>query len=196
MTCGEIRHQLRAYRRSLSSRQQRQSADRLASILCGQDFFLRAKRVGVYLASDGEIDPSPVVDICLQSGKQCFLPVLYPLNVNRLHFSRYERQTKLLPNQYGIPEPKLRLNSLAPAWSLDTILVPLVGFDRGGNRIGMGGGYYDRTLAFTVSGNRPAPTLVGLAYSGQEVSSISTQRWDIPVNLIVTDREIICAKQR
>jgi 5-formyltetrahydrofolate cyclo-ligase len=79
---------------------------------------------------------------------------------------------------------------------LDIILLPLVGFDRSGNRIGMGGGYYDRTLAFVAAGNRPAPTLVGLAHSSQEVSSVSTQKWDIPVNQIITDREIICARQK
>ena len=196
MTCGQIRQQLRAKRCSLTPRQQRQSADRLASTLCAQSFFLRARRVGVYIANDGEIDPSLVVDICLQSGKHCFLPVLYPFNVKRLHFSRYEQHTKLLPNQYGIPEPKLRYRNIVPPWSLDIILLPLVGFDRGGNRIGMGGGYYDRTLAFMASGNKPSPTLVGLAHSSQEVSSISTQKWDIPVNLIITDREIICARQR
>jgi 5-formyltetrahydrofolate cyclo-ligase len=196
MTCGQTRQQLRAKRRSLTPRQQRQSADRLASILCAQSFFLRAKRVGIYIANDGEIDPSLVVDICLESGKHCFLPVLYPLNVNRLHFSRYEHHTKLQSNQYGIPEPSLRYRNIVPPWSLDIILLPLVGFDRSGNRIGMGGGYYDRTLAFVAAGNRPAPTLVGLAHSSQEVSSVSTQKWDIPVNQIITDREIICARQK
>ena len=196
MSCGQIRQQLRAKRRSLTPRQQRQSADRLASLVCAQDFFLRAKRVGIYIASDGEIDPAIIADICIQSGKHCFLPVLYPLNVNRLHFSRYEYHTKLLPNRYGIPEPSLRYRNIVPPWSLDIIFTPLVGFDRSGNRIGMGGGYYDRTLAFMASGNRPAPKLIGLAHSNQEVSLISTQKWDIPVNQIITDREIICARQK
>ncbi len=196
MTCCQIRYQLRAQRRSLTPRQQQQSADRLAKILCTQNFFLRAKRVGVYIAHDGEIDPSIIVDICLQSAKHCFLPVLHPINIGRLHFGRYERHTNLLANQYGIPEPDLRNCKLAPPWSLDVIFLPLVGFDRSGNRIGMGAGYYDRTLAFVASGHNPAPRLVGLAHSCQEVSSISTQNWDIPVNQIITDREIICARPK
>ena len=196
MTGGQIRHQLRVKRRSLTPRQQYQNADKIASILCTQAFFLRAKRVAVYVANDGEIDPSVIINICLQSGKQCFLPVLHPLGINRLYFARYHRQTQLVDNHYGIAEPSLKRATLAPAWSLDIILMPLVGFDRRGNRMGMGGGYYDRTLAFVTAGNSPAPTLVGLAHSCQEVSSISTQNWDIPLNNIITDREIICVKQK
>ena len=196
MTCGQIRHQLRVTRRSLTPRQQYQSDDRLASTLCTQAFFLRAKRVGIYLANDGEIDPSVIMDICLQSRKQCFLPVLHPIGINRLYFARFQRQTPLVENRYGIAEPCLKQATLAPPWSLDIILMPLVGFDRRGNRMGMGGGYYDRTLAFVAAGNSPAPRLVGLAHSCQEVSSISTHNWDIPLNNIITDREIICVKQR
>jgi 5-formyltetrahydrofolate cyclo-ligase len=196
MTGGQIRNQLRVKRRSLTPRQQRQSADKLASILGTQSFFLRAKRVAVYVSNDGEIDPSVIINICLQCGKQCFLPVLHPLGINRLYFARYHRQTQLVENRYGIAEPSLKQATLAPAWSLDIILVPLVGFDRRGNRMGMGGGYYDRTLAFVTAGNSPAPTLVGLAHSCQEISSISTQNWDIPLNNIITDREIICVTQK
>lgn len=146
MTGGQIRHQLRVKRRSLTPRQQYQNADKIASILCTQAFFLRAKRVAVYVANDGEIDPSVIINICLQSGKQCFLPVLHPLGIKRLHFARYHRQTQLVDNHYGIAEPSLKRATLAPAWSLDIILMPLVGFDRRGNRMGMGGGYYDRSI--------------------------------------------------
>jgi len=158
-------------------------------------FFLRATRVGLYLPNDGEADPSLIMDICLQSGKKCFLPVLHP-TVNRLHFVAYDRHTALVANSYGIPEPSLRGAKLAPAWSLDLILMPLVGFDRQGNRLGMGGGYYDRTLAFVNGARPPAPRLVALAHSFQEIASIPTRNWDIAVEKIITDREIICVKPK
>jgi 5-formyltetrahydrofolate cyclo-ligase len=74
--------------------------------------------------------------------------------------------------------------------------MPLVGFDRLGNRMGMGGGYYDRTLAFMSEHHSGKPKLVGLAHSSQEVELISQQSWDIPLHVIATDREIICVKQR
>jgi 5-formyltetrahydrofolate cyclo-ligase len=146
------------------------------------------------LANDGEIDPSTIVDICLKSSKKCFLPVIHPSKINRLHFARYRQNSQLIANRFGILEPSLRTTKMVPPWSLDLILMPLVGFDRRGNRLGMGGGFYDRTLAFTARGQHPAPRLVGLAYSFQELESISPQIWDIPVDHIITEQEIIGAQ--
>ena len=99
-------------------------------------------------------------------------------------------------HSYGIPEPSLKSAKTVPTWSLDLILMPLVGFDRQGNRLGMGGGYYDRTLAFVNGGIPAAPRLVGLAHSCQEVASIPSHSWDVAVEKIITDREIICVKPK
>ncbi len=196
MTPDDTRQQLRARRRALTSDQQRNCAEQLASIISKESFFLRAKRIGIYLANDGEIDPSILTDIALKAGKSCFLPILHPLKINRLYFGQYSRSTELLPNRFGIPEPRLDQSKIAPAWSLDIIFMPLVGFDRQGNRMGMGGGFYDHSLAFMNRSNRLKPKLVGLAHGCQEVTSLSQQSWDIPVHLIATDHEIICAKQK
>ena len=194
MADASIRKQLRSQRRSLSAEQQYILSEKITAILSVQPFFLRAKRVGIYLANDGEIDPSTIVDICLKSSKKCFLPVIHPLKINRLHFARYRQNSRLIANRFGILEPSLRTTKMVPPWSLDLILMPLVGFDRRGNRLGMGGGFYDRTLAFTARSQHPAPRLVGLAYSFQELESISPQRWDIPVDHIITEQEIIDAQ--
>ena len=196
MNTGDIRQQLRAKRRALSVKQQRVCADQLATILCKERFFLRAKRIGIYLANDGEIDPGAILATALKAGKSCFLPILHPLKKNSLYFGQYDPTTQMVPNRFGIPEPKFNSAQIAPPWSLDVILMPLVAFDREGNRMGMGGGYYDRTLAFMVEGNRLKPKLIGLAHGYQEVDNISQQSWDIPLHLIATDREIICAKQK
>lgn len=196
MNTGDIRQQLRAKRRALSVKQQRVCADQLATILCKERFFLRAKRIGIYLANDGEIDPGAILATALKAGKSCFLPILHPLKKNSLYFGQYDPTTQMVPNRFGIPEPKFNSAQIAPPWSLDIILMPLVAFDREGNRMGMGGGYYDRTLAFMAEGNRLKPKLIGLAHGCQEVDNISQQSWDIPLHLIATDREIICAKQK
>jgi len=196
MDGAKTRCELRNQRCSLSVDKQRHYADQITSILTRQDFFIRAKRVGVYMANDGEVDPSPIVDICLKSAKRCYLPALHPLNIKRLKFAAYDHNTNLVANRYGIPEPNLKSAKLAPAWSLDLILMPLVGFDRNGNRLGMGAGYYDRSLWFMSPPKNPAPKLVGLAYSFQELHAISSRDWDIPLNHIVTEKEIICAKPR
>jgi len=194
MAGASIRKQLRSQRRSVCAEQQFLLSEKITSTLTRQSFFLYAKRVGVYLANDGEIDPSVIVDICLKSSKKCFLPVIHPLKINRLHFAPYNDHCRLIANRFGIMEPRLKHSEIAPAWSLDVILMPLVGFDRRGNRLGMGGGFYDRTLAITARGQSPAPLLVGLAHSFQELKNISSQPWDIPVDFIVTEKEIICAK--
>ncbi len=196
MTSGDTRQQLRAKRRALSVEQQRLCGEQLASILCSQSFFLRAKRIGIYLANDGEIDPGVILATALRAGKTCFLPILHPLKKNKLYFGQYDAATKLVNNRFGIPEPALNSTQTSPPWSLDIIFMPLVAFDRQGNRMGMGGGFYDRTLAFMANSNLLKPKLVGLAHGCQEIETLSQQSWDIPLHLIATDQEIICAKQR
>ena len=102
MADASIRKQLRSQRRSLSAEQQYILSEKITAILSVQPFFLRAKRVGIYLANDGEIDPSTIVDICLKSSKKCFLPVIHPLKINRLHFARYRQNSQLIANRFGI----------------------------------------------------------------------------------------------
>ncbi len=80
---------------------------------------------------------------------------------------------------------------MAPTWTLDIILLPLVGFDRYGNRLGMGGGFYDRTLARLNHCDMKRPLLIGLAHHCQEVEQLQTQSWDIPLDIIATDKELI-----
>lgn len=195
MSCSRTRIALRARRRALSRQQQLHCADQILARLRAQCFFIQAQRVGLYLTNDGEVDTRLIINLCLQSGKQCFLPAIHP-TMNRLHFVAYGRHTALSVNKYGILEPKLRSTKRVPTWSLDLIFMPLVGFDRTGNRLGMGGGYYDRTLAFVNEKKRPSPRLVGLAHSCQEVASIPSRSWDVAVEKVITDREMICVKQK
>ncbi|MGB0448981.1 MAG: 5-formyltetrahydrofolate cyclo-ligase [Porticoccaceae bacterium] len=192
MNASEIRKTIRNKRRVLTSAQQQSAAENLAALISQQASFLRAKRIGLYLANDGEIDPSILMGIALNANKTCFLPIIHPLQFNRLYFGEYRNGDSLETNRFGIPEPKFNSTAIAPLWTLDLILLPLVAFDRSGNRIGMGGGFYDRTLAAVASQPR-RPTLIGLAHHCQEVESISQQSWDIPLDQIVTDLEIIRA---
>ena len=191
MDTAKTRKLLRNQRRELSAKQQVIMADQIAANLCSQSFFLRAKRVGIYLANEGEVNPSIIYDICHKSGKQIFLPVIHPFKQNRLHFAQVKPNSRVTNNRFGILEPCLRSATLSPAWSLDLVLMPLVGFDRRGNRLGMGVGFYDRTFAFTAKNPSPAPQLVGLAYSFQELKAIKSQPWDIPVSGIVTEKEYL-----
>lgn len=193
MNPSEIRSNIREKRRALNPSQQRMASEQLAKLLCRQDFFQRAKRIGIYLANDGEIDPSAIVTAAFRAKKACFLPLIDPLKANSLHFAEYQLGDTLHKNRFGILEPQFRSTAITPPWSLDLILLPLVAFDRAGNRLGMGGGFYDRTLA-PRPGKPNNVKLIGLAHQCQEVSGLSPQSWDIPLHKIATDQEIICAR--
>ena len=107
-------------------------------------------------------------------------------------FRRYRPGEKLVANRFGIPEPPHRRGNTLSAKQLDVIFLPLVGFDAAGNRLGMGGGFYDRTLSQLPARNRPL--LAGLAHDVQRVDKLPVQRWDIPLDAVVTDRRIYWLK--
>jgi len=196
MNGGDSRQQLRAERRALSTAEQQLAGNRLTSNLCRENLFIDAEQIALYLANDGEIDPAALLSSALERGKKCFLPALHPTQPSTLCFVAYDADSPMVPNKFGILEPVFDIRRVASPSTLDVILMPLVGFDRLGNRMGMGGGYYDRTLAFMSQQRSGKPKLIGLAHSCQEVELISQQSWDIPLHLIATDREIICVKQR
>lgn len=195
MNARDLRKTLRQQRQALSPVQQRKAAEALLDRICPQPWFRNGRRFAFFIASDGEIDPAPLLALALAAGKDCYLPVLHPLRFNRLYFARHTPNTRLIPNRFGIPEPPLKHNAVAAPWTLDTIFMPLVGFDRDGHRLGMGGGFYDRTLAFTRHWPRAVPRLVGLAHHLQETETLPAQPWDIPLHTIATDREVIPCKK-
>ncbi|MEH6649668.1 MAG: 5-formyltetrahydrofolate cyclo-ligase [Motiliproteus sp.] len=197
MTRNQLRQSLRRKRRALSPKQQQRAANKLCRILQREPLFLRSKRIGFYLASDGEISPQPLIDIALKMGKQCFLPVLHPIRHNRLWFIRHQPGSRLIKNCYGIPEPDIRRQPRILPQTLDLVLLPLVGFDPQGGRLGMGGGYYDRTFAFKQTRsdvvNKPArrsPYLIGLAHELQKQPSLELAAWDIPLAGIASDQQL------
>ncbi|WP_159287438.1 5-formyltetrahydrofolate cyclo-ligase, partial [Klebsiella pneumoniae] len=104
-------------------------------------------RIALYLANDGELNTQPLIEWLWQQGKQVYLPVLHPFAKGHLLFLHYHTHTPMDKNRYGIAEPKLDQRLICPVRELDIIGTPLVAFDQSGQRLGMGGGYYDRTLA-------------------------------------------------
>lgn len=146
--------------------------------------FRRARRIAFYLAHGGEIDPRPVFALAAALGKACYLPVLHPLGQNRLYFVRHRDGEPLFPNRFGIPEPRLRHR--VPIWALDLIFIPLVGFDAAGNRLGQGGGFYDRSLAHLRHGARPLR--IGLAHGFQQVPRLHPNPWDVPLHGVATEQ--------
>lgn len=186
-----LRLELRARRQALNPTQQIQASLFLLRHLMKVPQFMRARNVAIYMANDGEIDPAPIARQLWKMEKHCFLPVLRPDKRRDLWFVEYKADTQLANNRFGIPEPDFRKQHKMSAQLLDVVLMPLVGFDRSGARLGMGGGFYDATFAFKQKKSAGKPVLIGLAHACQEVESLATAEWDIPLLAIATDKELI-----
>jgi 5-formyltetrahydrofolate cyclo-ligase len=149
--------------------------------------FNDAKEIAFYLAKGNEFDCQSIIEESWKQQKTCYLPVLTP--EKKLNFSIYTSHIKLMPNQYQILEP--HNSPFQKADMLDLVLLPLVGFDRKGHRLGMGGGFYDRTFEFLLSSSKKKPFLLGIAFSFQEVDSLPSDSWDVNLNGILTEKEVI-----
>jgi 5-formyltetrahydrofolate cyclo-ligase len=179
-TCkAQLRQELRRRRQALGSSSQLAAAEAATSHITGLPRWPGARRIALYLANDGEIDTTPLGALCRTAGKQLFLPVIDETNL--LEFAEWIDGDELVVNRYGIPEPP-RHSPRGPATALDIIIMPLVGWDRQGGRLGMGGGFYDRALA-GIKG----PLLVGLAHAVQEVPQVPGDDWDVPLDFVVTE---------
>ena len=185
-----IRQALRAKRSSLTPSQQAAASEWLLRQLMKVPQFMRAQHVALYWAMDGEIDLAPVAQQLWKMGKHCYLPVLHPTQARKMWFVEYTPETVLILNRYNIPEPDhSTARKLAPRL-LDVVLLPLVGFDSTGARLGMGGGYYDTTFAFKQHKPASKPWLLGVAHECQQVEKLETAEWDIPLQGVITDKQV------
>ncbi|MEH6575591.1 MAG: 5-formyltetrahydrofolate cyclo-ligase [Amphritea sp.] len=185
----QLRNQMRTQRRALTVPQQQAAARDVLKSIRLLPAFRNSKNIALYLPNDGEIDPHPILKLCWKLGKKCFLPVLHPIRHNRLWFVEYGPNTELRRNIYRILEPSLVKHPRRPAWAMDLVFLPLVAFDPQGGRLGMGGGYYDRTFAFKQKWRQGRGTkLIGLAHDLQKVAKLETASWDIPLEGVASDQ--------
>ncbi len=184
-----LRRKLRHARRQLTPAQQRLAARRLYRQLAQHPRFRRARHIALYLPNDGEIDPRLLLQAAQRRGKATYLPVLNPWPRTRMVFQRIEPGEQLRRNRFGILEPVIRTARQRRVWALDLLLMPLVGFDGKGGRLGMGGGFYDRSLAYRAMRKKShKPTLLGLAHECQRVDRLSLESWDVALQATVTDQ--------
>jgi len=186
---NDLRRILRARRNALTPAEQSLAAERLTARVAVTRFFRAARRVALYLPNDGEIDTRPLMARLWAWERQCFLPVLSRLRHDRLWFAEIRPDTPLALNRFGIPEPRVAARAWVRATDLDLILLPLVGFDADGNRLGMGAGFYDRSLAFLRQRRVwRKPHLLGVAHECQRVPKLAPEPWDVPLHGVLTDR--------
>ena len=184
-----LRKQLRAARSALPVAYRRKASGLALRIALRNGLFLKGRRWGFYLPLDEEFDVLPLVNQALHMGKACYLPVTANRAARPLRFARLDGRHGVTHNRYGIIEPHSR-RLLNVRW-LNRLVVPLVGFDEQGGRLGMGGGYYDATLAFMR--NRSLwrrPRLIGLGFECQRAASIPTAAWDIRLDAMLTEKRL------
>lgn len=178
----ELRRQLRQARRELSAPARLAAAELLATRLLALPFADIAGPVAGYWAMDGEIALHRW-QMQLPPGQIYCLPILHG---DLLRFAPWRPGQPLTANRYGIPEPDIHPDDALPAEAIALVVAPLVGFDSAGRRLGMGGGWYDRSFAFRHQRSAP-PWLVGVGFSVQQVPALPVEDWDVAVDAICTE---------
>lgn len=185
-----LRRQARAARRELSETERVAATHALCARLEALSVFATARHIGCYAAVASELSLQTAIEQALLRGQQIYLPHVEHTAPD-MRFAHWSGQHKrLLTNRFGVPEPLVDAAELLPAQTLDVILLPLLAFDRAGGRLGSGAGYYDRALAFRLESRAP-PLLIGIGFACQEVAEIPLAEWDVPLDLVVTERELI-----
>ena len=177
-----LRQQLRQRRRDLTAAARIAAAEALAGRILALPFLPRQGHVAGYWAMDGEIGLH-VLQLRLPPGLVWCLPVLAG---EELRFAPWRPGEPLVSNRYGIPEPDVAPSSALSAQELALAVMPLVGFDARGQRLGMGGGWYDRSFAFRRDRAAP-PWLVGAGFSAQQVPALEAADWDVLPDAICTE---------
>jgi 5-formyltetrahydrofolate cyclo-ligase len=179
---ARLRDEALAHRDGLDAEFRAHASRAAATLLLGLPEMTGAALVSGFWPIRSEIDPRPVLQALHARGRGVALPVVaHP----HLLFRLWQPGEALERRGFGLSEPP----DDAPIVEPDLLLVPLAAFDRSGHRIGYGKGHYDRTLARLAA--RKAIVAVGVAFAVQECETIPAQAHDVPLDILVTEREII-----
>jgi 5-formyltetrahydrofolate cyclo-ligase len=184
-----IRKEMRSQRRALSAAEHRRRSMLAAKAVAGLPMFRAGKRIALYLPFDRETDTAALVAAARRRGVHIFVPVIVDRRHARIRFYPLDRRTRC--GTFGISVPS-RLTRPVPARWLNLIVIPLVGVDARGRRLGMGGGFYDRALEFRRRRGRWAgPRLVGLAFDCQRTESRFADTWDVSLDALATESGLL-----
>lgn len=190
-TRQSLRKAFRDKRLSLSSEQQMTAAQGLVKQYRQNALFQGAENIALYLSFNGEINTQPLIDYLWSLNRQVFVPILHPFCKGHLLLQKFTHDTKMRENHFGILEPMLDVQRVCPVEKLDILFTPLVAFDLSGNRLGMGGGFYDRTLSGVKNIDKQRqPMVIGLAHELQKSAALPTEVWDIGLPYILTANKL------
>ena len=184
VSVNHLRQRNRKRRAELSKEALEEAALLLLDRISELPALINANKIAAYFAINGEISLNPVIDLALKLGKQVYLP---NLDLKSLRFSPYFHDQKMRLNRFKLPEPDVTNAEILMPDALDLVLAPLVVFDAQRNRIGMGGGYYDRSFEFRKQEGRDVPTLIGVAHEFQKVDELVPEEWDVRLDMVMTD---------
>ena len=194
---SELRSCLRAQRRALAPALRAELNAQITQHLTQSSVFRTSARIAMYWAGRGEANIEAAAQRAWTLHKRVFLPVLLGPFHNHLRFAPFNRHSVLQNNCFDIPEPRVLRAQLLPGISMDLVLVPLVGFDDQGVRLGMGGGYYDRSFAARLFRRYWCkPLLIGVAYELQQVPRLVRQPWDVALDGVVTEKKLYLFNQK
>ena len=188
-----LRRQLKAQRAGVKPDARRAASQQVLRLALRHGLLLRARRIGFYLPHGAEFDLRPLMNQALWMKRECCLPVVPAARGRVLRFARLNGRNVMTANRYGIPEP----SDARPlrARQLDVLFIPLVGFDDHGHRLGMGGGYYDATLAYRRRRRLwKKPLLIGVGFECQRVASLPHDPWDAPLDAVLTEHQLVFFK--
>ena len=191
-TKDQLRKNLRTKRAAIDATTRQAAAHAGARLLAASPLFQTAQHIACYLAQGSEFDLQPVIELIWQAQKHCYLPVLSAKPEQALHFVSFVAGDSLQANNHAIQEPVFTPAKERVATALDLVLVPLIGFDRSGHRLGSGSGYYDRAFAFLLQHPRPVrPSFIGVGYQAQELDKIPFDAWDVPLDGVLTEEALL-----
>ena len=175
-------------KRNAMSCDEKTAASKLVTCLVIQSqYFIEANKIGCYVSTNNEVETKYLNKAILESKKSLYLPKIR--SKNRMDFVVSHKKTMYQKNQYGIPEPID--DKSVDVKSMDLIIVPLVAFDSNKNRIGMGGGYYDRKFNY-LKNSKMKPNLLGIAFDCQFHNKIQSDSWDVNLTNVITETGFIC----
>jgi 5-formyltetrahydrofolate cyclo-ligase len=183
-----LRRALRQARQAVPAAVRRLAGRQVERLALSHRLIASRRRVGLYMPAKGELDCLPLLNRALWLGAECYLPVVPHHSQKKLWFTRLQKGPHWAVNRFGIAEFGHRHDKYRAAW-LDVLFMPLLGFDLRGYRMGMGGGFYDASLAFLGRRRRwRRPLLIGLAFEAQKIDRLPEDPWDVPLDGVLTER--------
>jgi len=190
-TINHIRKTICHQRKQLSKAQLDAYANKIGRRVITNALYLRSKKIAIYLSCQGEVATSEIIKNAWKLKKEIYLPVLFACKQHPLLFAKFTPDTRLHANKFKMLEPKISPQYLLKPKQLDLVITPLVAFDIQCQRIGMGGGYYDRSFSFLTNRlHRSRPYLLGLAYEFQKTEIIASNVWDVDLDFVISDKAL------